>query len=186
MKAFWLCFLVSLFPVLTFAQDAAPDPALLARAQAGEAAAQVELGEAYGLGKGVERDLQQAAEWYRKAAGQGDLAGEMHLANLLRDGGKGLPRNPAEAAKWFEKAAEAGEVTAQASLGVMYQYGQGVTRNEVEAYFWFDLAAQSAGPNQPRYAASRQMLGQHVTMDDLEAEQARLKHWLKTHPSPAK
>jgi len=186
MKPYALLFslLISVLPAM--AQDSAPDPALLARAQAGNAAAQIELGEAFAAGKTVERDLSQAAEWYRKAAVQGSVDGEMHLANLLRDGGKGFPRNPVEAAKWFQKAAEAGDVTAQAAVGVLYQYGQGLPRNEVEAYFWFDLAAQTPGPNQQRYAASRQMLGQHVTTDDLEAEQDRLKHWLKVHPRSAK
>jgi TPR repeat protein len=69
------------------------DPANVARASAGDAASEVRVGEAYAAGRGgVTRDLQQAAEWYMRAAEKGDVAGELHLAALYRDGGKGFPR----------------------------------------------------------------------------------------------
>ena len=48
------------------AQTAGIDPALLARANAGDAAAQVQVGESYAAGKDVARDLKLAAEWYGK------------------------------------------------------------------------------------------------------------------------
>jgi TPR repeat protein len=49
------------------AQTAGPDPAgfdpaLVARAHAGNAAAEVRVGECYAAGQGVARDLQQAAQ----------------------------------------------------------------------------------------------------------------------------
>jgi TPR repeat protein len=160
------------------------DPALLAKANAGDAASQVLVGESYAAGKLVARDTKLAVAWYRKAAGQGDLAGELHLAALLRDGGKGFPRDMAQAAAWYRKAAEQGDPGAQATLGVLYSMGQGVPHNDVEAYYWLDLAAAVKGPNQAQYAANRQMVGTHITADELDAVQERVAQWKAAHPRP--
>ena len=111
-------------------------------------------------------DYQQELAWYRKAAEQNNIAGEMHLAALYRDGGgKTIPRDMEQAAAWYRRAADQGDPTAQATLGVLYSMGQGVPQSDVEAYFWLDLAASVKGPNQEKYAANRQMIGQHITAD---------------------
>ena len=177
-----MAFATALPPVL--AQTAEIDPALVVRAKAGDQAAQVLVGESYAAGKVVAQDLKQAAEWYRKAADKGDLAGEMHLAALYRDGGKGFPRDMAEAAAWYRKAAEQGDVTAQATLGLLYSLGQGVLRSDVEAYFWLDLAALVKGPKQEQYAANRQTIGTHITTDELAEVEERVAKWLAAHPRP--
>lgn len=179
-------FICTLVPAL--AQSAVLDPALLTKANAGDAAAQVLVGESVAAGSGQARsakqlteDSRQAAEWYRKAAAQGDIAGEMHLAALYRDG-KGVARDMEQAAGWYRKAAEQGDVTAQATLGVLYSMGQGVEHNDVEAYYWLDLAASVKGPNQEKYAANRQMIGTHITADELDAVQERVAQWKSAHP----
>jgi len=176
-----------------FAQSPAIDPDLLAKANAGDAAAQVQLGDnSRAAGDAVIHNLQQAAEyykqaiaWYRKAADQGSIAGQMHLAALYRDGGKGFSRDMSQAAEWYRKAAEQGDATAQASLGVLYSIGQGVPHNDAEAYYWLDLAASVKGPNQEKYAASRQLIGTHITADQLEEVQDRVAAWIAAHPRPA-
>jgi hypothetical protein len=167
------------------AQTAGIDPALLTKANSGDVAAEVQVGESYAAGKDVERDLTQAAEWYRKAAAQGDVAGELHLAALYRDGGKGFGRDMAQAAEWYRKAAEQGEVTAQATLGLLYSIGQGVPKDYVEAYYWLDLAAAVKGPKQEQYTQNRQMAGAYITTDELDAVEARVAKWLAAHPRPA-
>jgi TPR repeat protein len=169
------------------AQDGSPqqsgvDPVLLAKASAGDAAAQIAVGESYEAGKGVARDLKQAAQWYQKAADKGNVSGEVHLATLYRDGGKDLPRDMAQAAAWFQKAAEQGEVTAQGTMGTLYSMGQGVEQSYVEAYYWLDLAAAVKGPKQAQYAAYRQMMGTHITTDELAAVQDRETAWKAAHP----
>jgi TPR repeat protein len=167
------------------AQSAAIDPAVLAKANAGDAFAQVLVGESYAAGKGVALDLKLAAEWYRKAADRGDVSGEMHLAALYRDGGKGFPRDMVQAAAWYRKAAEQGDVTAQGTLGLLYSLGQGLPQNYVEAYYWLDLAAAVKGPKQEHYAQNRQLVGAHITTDELDAVQERVAKWLAAHPRPA-
>jgi hypothetical protein len=167
------------------AQTAGIDPALLAKADAGDAAAQVLVGESCAAGKGVERDLKQAAEWYKKAAAKGDLPAELHLAALYRDGAKGFPRDMAQAAEWYRKAAEQGDAGAQATLGTLYSIGQGVVQNYIEAYYWLDLAAAVKGPKQEQYAANRQLMGAHITADEQAEAEARAAKWLAAHPRPA-
>jgi TPR repeat protein len=176
----------------TVAQTPAIDLALLSKANAGDAAAQVAVGEQYAQAAATEHDkariaddYQQAEAWYRKAAGQNDIPGEMHLAALYRDGGgKTIPRDMEQAATWYRKAADLGDPTAQATLGVLYSMGQGVPHSDVDAYFWLDLAASVKGPNQEKYAANRQMIGQHITTDELSDVRDRVAAWKAAHPRP--
>jgi TPR repeat protein len=73
-------------------------------AQAGLARAQSNMGAAFLEGRGVERDLEKAAAWLRRAAEQGDAGGQRNLALCyyeagacrrtrpkLRSGTNGLP-----------------------------------------------------------------------------------------------
>ena len=169
---------------LCHAQSSGLDPALLARATAGQATAQIQIGECYAAGKGVDADLKQAEAWYRRAADAGNLDGILHLAALYRDGGKGLPRDMAHAAEWYRKAAEMGDVSAQGFIGLLYSIGQGVLQNYAEAYYWLDLAAALPGPKQAQYAQSRQMVGTHITVDELAEVEQRVRQWKAAHPRP--
>ncbi len=167
------------------------DASLLAKANAGDATAEVQVGEQYGHAGATEhfstvadQDYQQAAAWYRKAAEQKSIDGALHLAALYRDGGNGFPRDMEQAAEWYLKAADRGDVGAQGTLGVLYSMGQGVAHDDAEAYFWLDLAASVTGPDQEKYAANRQMIGERITADELAAVQDRVAAWKAAHPQP--
>jgi TPR repeat protein len=164
------------------------DASLLSRANGGDSAAQVQVGEAYAEGKGVSRDPRMAAEWYTKAADKGNINAELHLAVLYRDGaGKNFPRDVEQAATWYRKAADQGDAGAQATLGMLYTLGQGVPKNDVDAYFWLDLAASMPGRNQAQYASNRQNVGTRITADDLDAIHEREDKWKAEHPrAPSK
>lgn len=169
-----------------------PDPALLAKANGGDAAAQVKLGEQYEQAAysshdrdEIAEDWKQAAAWYKKAADQNNIAGELHMASLYRDGGgKYFPRDMAQAAAWYKKAADQGDVSAQGTLGMLYSLGQGVQQNDVEAYFWLDLAASVSSPQQGQYIANRQNVGTRITEDQLDDIEYRVKKWKAAHPRP--
>lgn len=190
-KQFALVLVFASVPSLAAAQTASIDSALLAKANAGDATAQVQAGESYARAAEATHDKAQAAEdykqaetWYRKAADQNNLAGELHLATLYRDGDKGFERDMTQAAAWYRKAADQGDPDSQATLGVLYSMGQGVQQSDVEAYFWLDLAASVKGPNQEKYAANRQMIGQHITADELSDVEDRVTAWKAKHPRP--
>ena len=74
--------------------------ALRARAEAGDAEAQYDLGVRYANGLGVPEDEAEAMRWYRLAADQGHAGGQSALAGMYADG-RGVPQDDAEAVRWF-------------------------------------------------------------------------------------
>jgi len=110
-------------------------------AQQGNPAAQEKLGRLYDRGKGVKRDYETAARWYRQAAEKGDARAAARLAFMLRLG-IGGKRDLAEALKWYRSSAEAGASLGQAGLGFMYLEGAAaLKRDPAEAAKWFQKAA---------------------------------------------
>ena len=101
---------------------------LKARAEKGDAQAQLSLGSLYASGVGVTRDLGKAAKWHRKAAEQGLARAELRVAYEYAYG-DGVKTDHVEAAKWLRRAAEQGLPEAQCQLGVCYSGGDGVTEN---------------------------------------------------------
>src|SRR5713101_7057186 len=59
------------------------------KAEAGDAAAQVALGEALAS----RFHASEALGWYRKAAAQGNVEGEYHVGDMLLFGALGIPSN---------------------------------------------------------------------------------------------
>jgi TPR repeat protein len=166
------------------------DAALLAKANGGDPAAEVSVGESYATAAGAATDPEiatdnwnKAAEWYIKAAAQSHVPAEIHLADCYNYG-RGVPRDKTKAAEWYRKAAEQGDPGAQGTLAMLYTMGQGVLQDDAEAYFWFDLAASADTPNRERYTTNRQNVGTRITADQLAAVQHRLNKWKAAHPRP--
>jgi TonB family protein len=111
-----------------------------AKAEAGDAKAQTQIGLALASGDGVSPDEARAVEWFRKAANQGDAAGEYYLGEMCFSG-RGIEKDEKEAAVWLQKAADQHEPRALFNLGGMYLNGAGVKKNEKRA---FELTRQAA------------------------------------------
>lgn len=94
--------------------------------------AQNDLGRYYQYGYGREVNLEQATEWYEKAARQGNPEAQFNLGAMY-ELGTGVEKNLSLALEWYRKAAEQGFGNAQASLGKMYYLGQGVEQDFDEA-----------------------------------------------------
>ena len=120
--------------------------ALLAKARAGDAKAQYDIGHCYQNGEGVEKDPIEAVKWLRKAAEQGNAWAQHDLGHSYRDG-TGVEKDPAKAVKWFLKSAEQGDARAQFELGHSYQNGVGVETSAPEAAKWFLKAAEQGNAN---------------------------------------
>ncbi|MDP7156714.1 MAG: tetratricopeptide repeat protein [SAR324 cluster bacterium] len=88
---------------------------MLAKAEAGDAAAQHYLAWMYANGEGVPKDRAEAAKWIRKAAEQGEPETQYMLGEAYANG-YGVPEDDVEAVKWYRKAAEQGHEKAQAQL----------------------------------------------------------------------
>jgi len=83
---------------------------LLPCAEAGNAESQEIVGTLYFLGVGVDRDLQKAIDWLRKAIAQGRGLAAHNLATLYLSCD---PQNPEEAATLYLQARELRCVVAQ-------------------------------------------------------------------------
>jgi len=86
-----------------------------AAADAGDHAAQNNLGELYELGKGVPQDASLAFGWYARAAEAGFAPGQLNLARLYA-AGSGVTRNIATARDWAERARQQGQTGARELL----------------------------------------------------------------------
>src|SRR3569833_2964236 len=73
------------------------------RAQGGDVAAQAELGAAYSLGNGVDKDFGQARQWLSRAADKGTAIAQSLLAILYRDG-LGVAQDNVKAYTWYASA----------------------------------------------------------------------------------
>lgn len=124
----------------------------LEAAEAGDIAAQRNVGHLYRWGKGTERDAAKAAYWYRRSAEAGLQGAQLNLA-LLYLTGEGVPQDLAEAARWFEKAAEQEDPVAQYELARLVERGRGVPIDAERARHLYQLAAD-AGLQQARQRLS--------------------------------
>lgn len=110
-------------------------------ANAGDADAMFNIGQAYKLGRALPMDKAIARDWYRKAAAKGHLPAQANLGILLFQAGE-----KPEAARWLKAAADRGEMRAQYVLGVAHWNGDGVARNMPLAYAYLARAsAQGLG-----------------------------------------
>lgn len=107
--------------------------------EAGNISAQIMLGALYNKGGAVPQDDRKAAEWFEKAANQGNAEAQYQLGYLHEN--SRLPRNYKVAADWYHKAAQQGSAKAQARLGAFYSSGTGVTQNINESLLWTGKAA---------------------------------------------
>ena len=111
-------------------------------ANAGDAQAQFNLGQAYKLGRGVPVDMALAEQWYRKAALQGLPQAETNYGLALFDQGK-----RGEALPWLEKSTARGEPRAQLVLGTMLFNGDGVPKDWRRAYALLVRASAAGLPS---------------------------------------
>jgi localization factor PodJL len=135
----------------------------LARASEGDPDAQFELALRFAEGRGVEKDYQRAAAWFREAAINGVAAAQYDLG-LLYESGLGLARDPIEAVIWYQSAADQNEPVAQLRLGTIYLAGDVVPRNATEAVRWLRRAAEQG------LAEAQAMLAARYEAGDGEAQ----------------
>ena len=109
---------------------------LQTRASKGYVAEQLELGEAYLMGKGLPKSDKDAEYWYEKAANSGN-AEAANLVGYMYQAGVGVPANPERAVRWFELSAASGCSNALINLGVMHMVGLGVTKDTARAAEYF-------------------------------------------------
>ena len=125
-------------------------------ATAGVSNAQMTLGWMYQVGKGVERDLEQAKFWYRSALQSQAPRAEFYLGTVYWN-----ESAFAEAIEWFQKAASQGFTPAMYQLGRMYRHGVGVPRDQILAAKYVEEAARGGHIFARRDLAREMLRGRH-------------------------
>jgi TPR repeat protein len=115
-------------------------------AEAGNAAAQYNLGSMYRRGDGVPVDYSSARQWFEKAAAQELPEAELALGDLYARG-QGVMKSLPTAADWYRKAAQHGNARAMNNLGAMAANGDGMKADPAEALTWFTAAANKGLSN---------------------------------------
>lgn len=153
---------------------AAPAPAeddlapLQARADAGDAAAQFQLGVRYRDGDGVGVSYAEAAQWFQRAAEQGNVPAQVDLGIFYRQG-VGVAKDVDLAKVWFHAAARAGHPEAQNFLGQVYVGEEQERPDYFQAARWFREAAEQGVLDAQYNLASLYMGGLGVPRDDAQA-----------------
>ena len=88
---------------------------LLPLAEQGYPLAECQVGYFYAEGLGVERDLDRALLWTRRAAEHGDRDGQFNLGCFYEEG-TALARDMEQAALWYQRAARQGHTEAAERL----------------------------------------------------------------------
>lgn len=110
-------------------------------AEAGDADASFNLGQAYRLGRGVQTNLAAAQTWLDRAARKDHLDAQTTLGLLLFENG-----DRRQALHWLKSAAERGEPRALLVYGTALFNGDGLQRDPVLAYAYVSRAAAQGLP----------------------------------------
>jgi uncharacterized protein len=181
-------FFVLVLSVCSFAADLNQ---LTTKANAGDADAQYKLGVMYNTGNGALQDLDQAFQWFSKAARQGH-AGSMHNLGIAYYNGSILgghiPHNEELAWVWFTLAAEKGDASASKEaervsselgeslalhgryrLGMMLMQGEGIPQDTVRALQVLEQAANEGSADARSELANAYEKGSGVPVDGPKA-----------------
>ena len=155
-----------------------------ARAEKGDAEAQLQLGMRYAAGDGVVQNDKEAAKWFALAAQQG-LTEAQYQYGLALLQGRGVVQDYKAAFGWIEKPAQRGYAPAQYSLGELYRFGTGTAVDKARAYLWFNLAAAQGVE---AAAKARDSLVWQLKPEQIAAmqEEARRMSPAATTPAPAR
>ena len=146
-----------------------------AAAEAGQAAAQFDLGLLYAQGLGVRRDLGEAEKWYRKAAEQGNTEAEFALGQMYSRGW-GVPRDTTDALRWLQLANDPDTDGPPTDWAVLDGYG--VQQDQKQAAYWYQQAAQKG------HVEAQFNLGRlYATGQGLAHDEEQAAHWIRAAAS---
>ncbi len=115
-------------------------------------------------------------------AQKGDAESQFELGKNYETGRIGLPKDMTQAQFWYRKAADQGDAYAEASLGILFNFGKGVERDYAKAYMWYERAAlHSQGGNRESIVEMRDGIAENLTPKQI-AEAKQLAREFKPAP----
>lgn len=113
---------------------------LVAKAEAGDTASQLEVGNILIGNAFPNGDMQPGMAWITRAANAGDAAAQYRLG-WLYDTGRFFKADDEQGMAWYRKASASGNGEASGAIAVHYDLGKGVTKDNAEATRWYEIAA---------------------------------------------
>lgn len=141
---------------------------LRSKANAGDAAAQFELGLYYDNRNRRNRDERQAVDWYSKSADQGFARAQFRLGRMYILG-RGTERNETRGVALQVEAAEQGLAEAQLAIGKRYLAGVVLEQDFQKALELFEGAANQGLVDAQNQLGSMYFQGQGVEKDVVRA-----------------
>lgn len=99
-------------------------------AEAGDPAAQFNLGLMHEQGIGTDKNEKIALDWYKKSGALGNMFAQYNVA-VFYENGRGTKVSFGQAHWWYRKAVSQGDGLAAGNLGMLYIRGDGVVENKV-------------------------------------------------------
>lgn len=129
-------------------------------AMKGTEISQHQVGIRYLLGKGVDKNLNQAIYWLTKASEQG-YADAQYLLGLAYQNGEGVVKDVHIAISWFLKAANQDNANAQFSLGLLYATEKSIGVDLSASKKWFKKAAAQGHEKAQRYLNFNELISKY-------------------------
>ena len=111
-------------------------------AKAGKIQSMYEVGNLYMRGRGVNRNMEEAANWFQKAANTGHASAQAKLGILYFEG-RGVKQDYNKAIKLLNAAAKQEVPSAYYQLANMFELGTGVRQDLHQSIYWYKRAEQS-------------------------------------------
>ena len=152
--------------------DGDPDPLhyfqainkVRALAEQGHAGAMFHMGKVHALGIAVERDVDEAAQWYRRAVDEGDMRAHCNLGWMYQSG-MGVAEDKAEAFRLLSIGAEHGVLSAKAAVGMMLLQGEGCVADPAQALGVLEAAFEAGYSNAANCISDAYFAGEHLPHD---------------------
>ncbi|MEP3227549.1 MAG: SPOR domain-containing protein [Parasphingorhabdus sp.] len=126
-------------------------------ANAGDADAQFNMGQAYKLGRGVPMDLTKAEQYYKRAADQGHLQANDNYGLILFQS-----QRRKEALPFLQESANRGEPRAQYVLGTGHFNGDFVEKDWIKAYA---LMTRASAAGLPQATSNMAQMDKYIPLD---------------------
>lgn len=146
-------------------------------ADAGDADAQFNLGQAYKLGRGVPQDMERALDLFGSAARSGHLQAEANYGLIQFQNG-----NREEAMPYIISAAERGEVRAQ------YIYGTALFNGDLAPRDWpraYAMMTNAAAAGLPQATASIEQMNEYIPLEQRQEGERMAERFAGTQVAAA-
>jgi TPR repeat protein len=111
-------------------------------------------------------------------ARNGDADAQFELGKNYETGRIGLPKDLSQAQYWYRKAADQGDPYAEASLGILFNFGKGVPRDYAQAYMWYERAVMHAqGGNKDSIVEMRDGIAENLTAQQIAEAKRLAREW---------